>query len=275
MPISLKFPFSQQTKKYIMAIDSTPMAVMERSIRMPERKIAVSMSTLESHNHLVGDIERGVKVYNRGGIEFEEREPGIYWARVPHKGNSKIVTLKFSRDGQDIEQFVCLCTLDYKKPPVCRHVVAAVLAIQGGIIGPEIMLGKTAAADTVVTEHNTAKTAGGGSLDIFATPMMAALMEEAARAALADELAAGQTSVGVNISIDHTAASPLGMKITATATITSVRGRRVTFEVAARDEAGEIGKGTHTRVIVDEEKFMSKMKKRIPHGQPLCKKISN
>ncbi|MDR2909130.1 MAG: hypothetical protein LBU86_04535 [Oscillospiraceae bacterium] len=230
---------------------------------MSERKISVSLTTMESRNHIVGDIERGIKVYHQGGVEFEEHEPGIYWARVPHKGSFKVVTLQFSRDGQDIEHFTCHCTLDYKEPPVCRHVVAAVLAIQGRVVASAITLGKTSTADTVVTERNTAKAVGSGTLDVFATPMMVALMEKAACAVLSDALGAGQTSVGVSIHADHTAASPLGMKISATATVVSVRGRNITFEVSARDEAGEIGKGSHIRMVVDEEALLNKAKKRI------------
>ena len=63
------------------------------------KKINIMLVTLESHNHIVGDIERGVKIYDQGGVEFDEREPSFYWARVPHKGRAKTVTLKFSSDG--------------------------------------------------------------------------------------------------------------------------------------------------------------------------------
>lgn len=123
--------------------------------------------------------------------------------------------------------------------------------------------GKTATVSTIVSVHNTAMAVGSGDLDVFATPMMIALMEQAACAVLADVLESGQTSVGTNIAVQHTVASPVGMKITATATITSIDGRNLTFDVAASDESGEIGRGTHTRVIVDAERFMAKVNAKI------------
>jgi len=121
------------------------------------------------------------------------------------------------------------------------------------------MLGKTAAVTATVTPENTAKAAGSGSLEVFATPMMVALMERAACAALAGCLAPGQTSVGTHISVRHSAASPLGMEVTAAATITAVNGRSVEMRVTASDRAGEIGSGTHSRVIVDEARFLAKV----------------
>ena len=225
-------------------------------------KYNVTIPTLESHNHIIGDIERGVKTYNKGGIEFEEREPNHYWAHVPHKNNeTKTVTVTFSRGGQDIEQHYCDCSWRSSGKPVCRHVVAAVLAIQGGIIETKITLGKTATVTAAVDETNTARAVGSGSLDVFATPMMIALMERAACEVLADTLGDGQTSVGIFISADHTAASPIGANITAKATITSVRGRKIEFYITANDNKGEIGIGKHTRMIVDSERFMQKLRK--------------
>lgn len=223
------------------------------------KKIAVTMATLESHNHIVGDIERGVKIYHRGGVEFMEYEPGLYWAKVPHKGDdTKAVTVVFSRDGQDIEQHSCHCCWRSHGNPVCRHVVAAVLAIQGGVAESKLALGKTATVSTIVMEQNTAAAVGSGSLDVFATPMMIALMEQAACATLADALEPGQTSVGTQISVTHTAASPLGAEVTATAAIESVFGRRIEFSVTAGDGAGQIGSGKHTRMIVDGERLQAK-----------------
>jgi predicted thioesterase len=112
-----------------------------------------------------------------------------------------------------------------------------------------------------VNENNTARAVGSGSLDVFATPMMIALMERAACVILSDMLEEGQTSVGTQIIVSHTAASPIGAAITATATIASVDGRKIEFVVTVRDGVGEIGEGTHTRVIVDEAKFMVKVSK--------------
>ena len=120
--------------------------------------------------------------------------------------------------------------------------------------------GKTASVSTTVNNSNTAKAVGSGSLNVFATPMMIALMEQAACECLADCLEQGQTSVGTNINVEHSAASPIGAKITATATIDLVDGRSLEFSVSASESGREIGKGKHTRVIVNEEKFMGRLK---------------
>jgi len=124
----------------------------------------------------------------------------------------------------------------------------------------ESLIGKSADAITVVKDANTAKAVGSGSLDVFATPMMIALMEEAACNCLADVLEEGQSSVGTQISVDHTSASPLGVEITATATIKSVDGRKVIFELSAHESKNEIGKGIHTRFIIDVTRFIAKLK---------------
>ncbi|MCL2284754.1 MAG: thioesterase family protein [Firmicutes bacterium] len=123
-------------------------------------------------------------------------------------------------------------------------------------------IGKDATVTTVVTDKNTAKAVGSGSLDVFATPMMIALMEQAACKCLADGLESGQTSVGTQINVAHTAASPIGTKICAAATITAIDGRKVSFAVAANDGENEIGSGTHERFVIDAERFMSKLERR-------------
>jgi predicted thioesterase len=123
-------------------------------------------------------------------------------------------------------------------------------------------IGKTATAETTVSEKNTAITVGSGSLDVFSTPMMIALMEQAACECIASGLEDGQTSVGTAISVEHTSASPLNAEITATATIESVEKRKVTFTISAKDNFSEIGKGTHTRFIVDSARFMEKLASR-------------
>ena len=123
-------------------------------------------------------------------------------------------------------------------------------------------IGKTATVKIIVDNTNTAKTVGSGNLEVFSTPMMIALMEKAACEVLADSLESGHTSVGTQVNITHTAASSVGMEITATATIESISGREIKFAVIAHDKAGEIGKGTHTRFIVDEVRFMGKTNMR-------------
>ena len=125
-----------------------------------------------------------------------------------------------------------------------------------------ITIGKTAAVKATVDENNTARAVGSGNLDVFATPMMIALMERAACEALSGALEVGQTSVGTQINVSHTAASPPGSTVTATATVMGVSGRKIEFAVTAGDGAGEIGNGTHVRFIVDETKFMAKTNER-------------
>ncbi|MCL5982367.1 MAG: thioesterase family protein [Firmicutes bacterium] len=114
----------------------------------------------------------------------------------------------------------------------------------------------------VVAAGNTAKEVGSGSVAVFATPMLVALMESAAISALRDKLPAGQTTVGTKVEISHTAATPLGMTVTAQAELIEVEGRRLVFNVVAQDEAGLVGEGRHERFIVDMEKFISRAEKR-------------
>ena len=106
-----------------------------------------------------------------------------------------------------------------------------------------------------------AKTMGSGSLDVFATPSMVALMEEAACNALAG-LSAGETTVGTRIDTSHLAATVFGATVTAEATVTAVEGKKLDFTVEAKDSTGKtIGKGAHTRFVVESEKFMARAAK--------------
>ena len=99
---------------------------------------------------------------------------------------------------------------------------------------------------------------GSGSLKIFATPAMIALIEKAACKALDGKLEDGMTTVGTKLDVAHVAATPVGMTVTAEATLTEVDNRRLVFEVVAKDEKDVIGKGTHERFIVNAEKFTAK-----------------
>ncbi|GFP31387.1 fluoroacetyl-CoA thioesterase [Candidatus Hakubella thermalkaliphila] len=113
-----------------------------------------------------------------------------------------------------------------------------------------------------VVAGNTASEVGSGSVPVFATPMLVALMESAAIDALRDKLPAGQSTVGTKVEIVHTAATPLGMTVTARAELVEVDGRRLVFTVSAQDEAGPVGEGRHERFTIDLEKFMSRVEKR-------------
>ena len=113
--------------------------------------------------------------------------------------------------------------------------------------------------ETVRTE-NYAKTMGSGDLEVFATPSMVALMENAAMTAVASALPEGSTTVGAEMNVTHIKPSGPGAEITATAVLTEIEGRKLTFNVGARDAGGMIGEGIHIRYIVDREKFMAKLK---------------
>lgn len=121
-------------------------------------------------------------------------------------------------------------------------------------------IGLTFTSTTVVDNTNTAVALGSGNMEVFATPAMVALMENAAMNAVAPHLEAGQTTVGTEISTTHIKASALGATITATATLTAIEGRKLTFAVTAHDGDNIIGEGTHTRFIVDRERFLAKVK---------------
>lgn len=123
----------------------------------------------------------------------------------------------------------------------------------------ELKPGLTGTAETVVRETNTALAMGSGSLHVFATPSMIALMEQAACNAVAACLDEESTSVGTLVNITHDAATGMGKKVTVTATLTAVEGRKLVFEITAADEDKQIGKGTHERFIVNKEKFMAKL----------------
>lgn len=110
-----------------------------------------------------------------------------------------------------------------------------------------------------VGDGNTAVGMGSGDLPVFATPAMVALMENAAMMAVAGNLPEGATTVGTQISVSHVKASPAGARITASAELVEVDGRRLVFAVRAWDERGTIGEGSHTRFVVDRERFMSKL----------------
>lgn len=123
----------------------------------------------------------------------------------------------------------------------------------------ELKPGLTGTAETIVRETNTAIVMGSGSLQVFATPCMVALMEQAACNAVDPCFNDSESSVGTLVNITHDAATALGKKVTATATLVEVQGRKLVFEITAADEDKQIGKGTHERFIVNKEKFMAKL----------------
>ena len=124
----------------------------------------------------------------------------------------------------------------------------------------ELKKGLSSQSSVTVSAGNTAAAMGSGDLDVFATPAMVALMENAAMKAVADALPEGSTTVGAEMNVTHIKPSGLGAEITATAVLTGVEGRKLTFNVGARDAEGMIGEGVHVRYVVDREKFMAKVR---------------
>jgi len=129
--------------------------------------------------------------------------------------------------------------------------------------GTDLAVGATASVTATVTPSDTAQALGSGDQPVLATPMLVALMERAACACLVGALPSGRTSVGTRIDVDHTAASPVGAHITATAQVSAVEGRRIDFEVSAADQAGEIARGVHSRVVVDTDRFVARAAQRL------------
>ena len=121
-----------------------------------------------------------------------------------------------------------------------------------------LSVGLQAEKTDVVHEDNTAIYYGSGTLPVYATPAMAALMEGAAAAAVQAELPDGLTTVGISLNIQHIAASPIGLRINATAELVKVAGRKLTFKLTAYDEEEKIGEGIHERFVIDSAKFLNK-----------------
>lgn len=119
--------------------------------------------------------------------------------------------------------------------------------------------GLTYTSTLVVSKDHVAAAMGSGDMHVFATPAMVALMENAAMLAVAEHLPEGSTTVGAMINTSHIKPSPMEDTIRATATLTEVDGRKLTFSIKAEDSKGVIGEAVHVRYIVDRERFMSKL----------------
>ncbi len=113
-----------------------------------------------------------------------------------------------------------------------------------------------------VEEKDTAAQHGSGLVPVFSTPALVGLLEGAAVQALAGQLAAGQTTVGARIDVQHLAATPVGMTVRAQATLKSVDGRKLVFHVEAWDEVEKIGEAQHIRYIIDEARFMQSVARK-------------
>ena len=122
----------------------------------------------------------------------------------------------------------------------------------------DITIGMKGEAATLVEREDTAAEVGSGSLLVYATPCMVALMEGAACEAIAQGLNENEASVGISLDIAHLSATPVGLEVRAEAEVTAVEGKIITFALTAYDEAGKIGEGTHKRCIVNSQKFLDR-----------------
>ena len=122
----------------------------------------------------------------------------------------------------------------------------------------EIIVGMKGSAYTEVEREDTALEVGSGSLLVYATPCMVALMEGAACEAIAEALPEEKTSVGTELNITHISATPVGLEVRAEAEVIAVDGPSLTFKVEAYDEAGKIGEGTHKRAVITTQRFLDK-----------------
>ena len=113
-------------------------------------------------------------------------------------------------------------------------------------------------AETVVTEKNTAKAMGSGTLDVFATPALVALAEKTCWMSVAAALDEGCGTVGTRLELEHSAPTPVGMTVTCESELTAVEGRKLVFKVSLHDEKGPVGGGVHERFIINNAKFAAK-----------------
>ncbi len=123
--------------------------------------------------------------------------------------------------------------------------------------------GLAGTSELIVGPEHTAPRVGSGLIAVLATPVMINVIEAAALAAVEHLLPAGHQSLGIHLDVGHFAATPVGLKVTATAEVTAVEGRTITFKVEARDDREVIGGGTHQRVVVNVARFDARVQKKL------------
>jgi predicted thioesterase len=132
----------------------------------------------------------------------------------------------------------------------------------------EVALGATGTASLVVGEEHTASSVGSGKIHVMATPVMINLIEAAALVACEHLLPEGHQSLGTHLDVTHVAATPVGMRATATAEVVAVEGRIIRFKVKAEDERDLIGEGTHERVVVNAERYFKRVQEKMALVKP-------
>jgi len=130
----------------------------------------------------------------------------------------------------------------------------------------KIVAGLRGSVSITVGEEHTAPSIGSGKVRVLATPVMINLIEAAALDAVEHLLPAGYQSLGTHLDVRHIAATPVGMRVTATAEVVRVEGRTVDFRVEARDERELIGDGTHQRVVVNVSKFDQRVQRKLQNS---------
>ncbi len=117
--------------------------------------------------------------------------------------------------------------------------------------------------EKTVTKDQLASSVGSGALDVFGTPFLILLMEEACFYCVRDKVEKGQSTVGTKLDVTHDSPTPIGAKVYCDCELTAIEGRKLVFKVEAYDEFGVIGKGIHERFIVDNERFLKKVNDKI------------
>ena len=128
---------------------------------------------------------------------------------------------------------------------------------------PNLKVGQLGSAELLVGAEHTAPRVGSGRVAVLATPVMINLIEAAALCCVEDHLPIGHQSLGIHLDVRHFAATPVGMRLTATAELTAIEGRTLSFRVEARDEREVVGDGTHQRVVVNVTKFDERVQKKL------------
>jgi fluoroacetyl-CoA thioesterase len=123
--------------------------------------------------------------------------------------------------------------------------------------------GLTGTAELIVAPEHTAPRIGSGRIAVLATPVMINVIEAAALDAVENLLPAGHQSLGIHLDVRHFAATPVGLTVTATAIVTAVEGRTITFRVEAHDGREVIGDGTHQRVVVNVARFDDRVQRKV------------
>jgi len=129
-----------------------------------------------------------------------------------------------------------------------------------------IIAGLVGNAELVVGPEHTAAFVGSGRIAVLATPVMINVIEAAALDAIEHLLPGGHQSLGIHLDVSHVAATPVGLRVTATAEVVRVEGRTVTFRVEAHDEFEPIGGGSHQRVVVSVARFDDRVQRKVRDG---------